>query len=65
MIKVNNKDFAWHEGLTVQDVLTQKNFVYANILVRINGVNISKENYATTIISDGDRVLALHQFGGG
>ena len=65
MITVNNRTSTWVEGLTVQEVLTQNNFVYANILVRVNGVNIAKENYATTIIEDGDKVLALHMFGGG
>ena len=65
MIKVNNRDFLWTEGLTVQNILTQNNFVFANILVRVNGKNISPEKYNATILSDGDKVLALHQFGGG
>ena len=65
MIKVNNRDFGWVEGLTIQEILTQKNYVYPNIIVKINGVYIPPEKYATTQVLDGDDVLALHMFGGG
>ncbi len=65
MIKVNNRNFAWVQGLTVQELLAQKNYVYSNIMVKINGVYIPPEKYATTLVSDGDDVLALHMFGGG
>jgi len=51
MIQVNNRDFGWVEGLTVQEILTQKNYVYSNIIVKINGVYIPPEKYTTTFIS--------------
>lgn len=65
MIQVNNRDFEWEEGLTVEKLLKKKNYVFHRIIVRINGELIPKGKYATTQINDGDDVKAIHIFGGG
>ncbi|KGK89619.1 thiamine biosynthesis protein ThiS [Desulfosporosinus sp. HMP52] len=65
MIKLNNRDCEWHEGLTVEDLLKQKNFTYPRIVVSVNTKIIQKEDYASTVINDGDNVEAIHLMAGG
>lgn len=65
MIRVNNRDFEWFEGLTVKKMLELKRYTFPEIVVKINGVYIPPEDYEITPINDGDEVLALHMFGGG
>lgn len=66
MIKVNGEDAAWREGMTVQDVLDDKNFTFRMISVWIDGVAVpSRELYATTPVPDGSDVDVIHMISGG
>ena len=65
MIKVNTRDRAWHEGLSVQGLLDEEQFVFKHIIVRVNAVYVPEEDYAGTIIVDGDDVMVLHLIAGG
>ena len=65
MIKVNNKDFPWEEGMTVQRLLDLKGFTYPKLIVKINDELVYSEDYATTPIHDGDDVKAIHLLAGG
>jgi len=65
MIKVNGRDFEWEEGLTVEKLLEKKRYIFPKIIVKINGSLIKKEEWANTIINDGDDVKAIHVFAGG
>ncbi len=65
MIKLNNRNCEWREGLTVEELLKLKNYTYPRIVVSVNAQIISKEDYASTIINDGDNVEAIHLMAGG
>ena len=65
MIKVNTRDRAWHEGLSVQGLLDEEQYVFKHIIVRVNSVYVPEEDYAMTMISDGDDVMVLHLIAGG
>lgn len=65
MIKLNNRDCEWQEGLTVEELLKRKNYTYARIIVLINTKPIAEEDYTATIIHDGDNVEAIHLMAGG
>lgn len=65
MIQVNGKPMAWSEGMTVSSMLKEKNYIFAKIVVKINGVFIPAEKYETTSIHDGDDVKAIHMLAGG
>lgn len=65
MIRVNNRDSEWEDGLTVERLLEIKNYVFPKIIVKINGKIIQKVDWPTTIINDGDDVQAIHVFAGG
>jgi len=65
MIKVNNKEYSWEEGLTVAELLKKMNYTYPRIVVKINGKVIPNEEFASAPIHDGDDVKAIHLLAGG
>jgi len=65
MITVNGKEVEWRQGMTVENLLAERNFKFPLIIVRINGQLVKKENYASTKIPDGAEVSAMHLISGG
>ena len=65
IIILNNRDFPWEEGLTIEKIMEIKNFTFSKIIVKVNGNHIEKEDYATTIVNDGDNVEIIHLLAGG
>ncbi len=66
MIKVNGEDAAWREGMTVQDVLDDKNFTFRMISVWIDGTAVpNRELYPATPVPDGSDVQVIHMISGG
>ena len=65
MIKVNNRDFEWTEGLTVQELLNKKSYTYPKLIIKINNVLVPSEEYSSTVIKDGDDVKVIHLLAGG
>lgn len=65
MIKLNNKDFPWEDGMTVESLMIQKKFTYSRIIVKINGQHVEQEDYVTTVINDNDDVQMIHLLAGG
>lgn len=65
MIRLNNRESDLKEGITVEELMKLKNFTYSRIIVSINNNFIPEEEYASTVIHDGDDVKALHLMAGG
>jgi sulfur carrier protein len=65
MITVNTKEHLWHQGMTMQNLLDEKQFTFRHIIVRVNGVYVPEEQYQAFAINDGDEVLVLHLMAGG
>jgi len=65
MLKVNNSDHPFREGLTIKALLDEKGFVFHRIIVKLNGRLVEDANYADTVLKDGDDVQAIHVFAGG
>lgn len=51
--------------VTVEELLSIKNFTFELLIVKINGNLIKKENYSSTKINPKDEVQVIHVFGGG
>jgi thiamine biosynthesis protein ThiS len=60
-INLNNKfeDFEG-EQLTVSELLQIKNFTFRLLVIKINDKVVRKENYGSALISDGDKVVVMH-----
>lgn len=65
MIKVNNNDFPYEEGLTISGILSKKRYMDHMIVVKVNNHFVRKEDYPLKIVKDGDDVKVIHLFGGG
>lgn len=65
IIKLNNRDFPWEEGLTIEEIMKRKKFIFPKIIVKVNGKHIEKEDYAITIVNDGDDIKMIHLLAGG
>ncbi|MBQ6808393.1 MAG: sulfur carrier protein ThiS [Firmicutes bacterium] len=65
MIKLNNRDYPYREGLTVRSLMDENGFVFQDIVVKINGKVVRDEAWSSTVIHDEDDVQMIHIFGGG
>jgi thiamine biosynthesis protein ThiS len=61
----NREEEIMKESITVNEMLILKKFSYKMRIIKINGTLISKENYDSTIIHDGDDVQMLYLMSGG
>ena len=66
MIIVNRRDrVAWHEGMTVTELLSAMTYTYAHIIVSIDGVVVPYDTYDETLIPDKSDVRVIHLMAGG
>lgn len=65
MITVNGEPLAWHEGMTVSDMLQACNYCFPLLIVTVGEELIARKDYNTAIIPDGTNVKAVHLMSGG
>jgi len=65
MIKVNGDTLAHRAGMTVQDVLKAKNFVFPLLVVKVDGALVARDAYPTYPVPDGADVQVVHLMSGG
>ena len=65
MLKVNNSDHPFRNGMTIKALMDEKGFVFHRIIVKLNGEVVDDNNYTNTVLKDGDDVKAIHIFAGG
>lgn len=65
MITVNGDPSQWREGLTVSELLKEKNFKFRLISVWVNDNVIDKDRYEEAKIPDGADVQVIHNISGG
>jgi len=65
MLKVNNSDHPFRDGMTIKSLMDEKGFVFHRIIVKLNGQVVEDANYPETVLKDGDDVQAIHVFAGG
>ncbi|CDZ24523.1 hypothetical protein CCDG5_1409 [[Clostridium] cellulosi] len=64
MVKINGKDFDV-SGKTIAEYLTEANYNLKYIAVERNGEIVTKGQYASTVLADGDTVNIVSFVGGG
>ena len=65
LIKVNGKEIKYTSGMTVQDLVISLSYSTSRIAVERLGEIIPKNNYADTLINDGDKIEIVCFMGGG
>lgn len=61
----NRKEKFVQETLSVSEMLLLKKFSFKMRIIKINGALVSKENYDTTFIHEGDDVQMIYLMSGG
>jgi len=65
-IVLNNRDEIFEKDImNITDLFLAKNYTFKIITVKVNGKFISKDEYDTTYIKEGDNVAAIHLITGG
>lgn len=64
MLKINGK-LVEAAGLTIAEYLTKENFDARKVAVEVNEEIVPKNNFAATILQDGDVVEIISFMGGG
>ena len=65
-IVLNNRDEEFNQDtITVSEMLLLKKFSFRMRIIKVNGNLITKENYDTTVINNGDNVQMLYLMSGG
>lgn len=61
----NNPEELEFAELSVKDLLSVKKYTFKLIIIKINGSVVKKDDYASAIIKDGDKVDVIHLISGG
>ena len=65
MIRINDEESDWHEGLTVADLLGELDDTGHYAVVRINHKYVSRPYFEKTVIPDNADVFLLPMISGG
>jgi len=65
MITVNNDPMPHRPGMTVQDILDAKKYIFRMLAVSVNGQIIARRDYKTTVVPDEADVQVIHMISGG
>ena len=65
MIEVNGQRVAWHEGMTITDLLNEIKDEHPYAVVRIGEKYVSRPNFDKTIIPDDVEVFLIPMIVGG
>ena len=65
MITVYGEQSPWREGLTVQQLLDEKNFTFKMLAVWVDDSVVDKSRYSEAKIRDGANVQVIHNISGG
>ena len=65
-MQLNDRPYLhWRQGMTIQDVIDERNFIYPKLVVKLNGKLIRKEDYAATLVAEEDDLKIHHLLAGG
>ena len=65
MIEVNENKIAWHENMSVSELLKICKYSFPLIIVKVNGEFVARPEYETYLIADGSNVSVIHLMSGG
>ena len=65
MIEVNGRSVDFVENETVKDLLKRMRYIFPNVVVKINGELVKRNDFADTIVPDNSKIAAIHMISGG
>lgn len=64
-ILLNNKEVSLPQGSTLHVLLLQENITLLNVAVAVNNTLVLRDKWATTMLNEGDNVVAITAAYGG
>ncbi len=64
-VNINGREIELPEPVTIQAYLEEKGLLGRRLAIAHNGAVISRDNYSTVLISEGDTVEIVRPVGGG
>jgi sulfur carrier protein len=65
MVTVNGEPLDHRPGMTVQDILDARKYIFRMLAVSVNGEVVARKDYKTTLVPDGADVQVIHMISGG
>jgi len=65
MLNNRNEVLDDRDQITISELLNHKNYSFPNIVVRVNGALVKKDNYSCTVVREDDQVEMIHMVSGG
>jgi sulfur carrier protein len=65
VIRVNGNNVDFVENETVKDLLSRMRYTFPNVVVKINGELVKKQDFKDTIVPDEAEVSVIHMISGG
>ena len=65
MITVNTEPMEWRPGMTVKDVLKEKEYTFPLVGVWIDDEPVPRDDFPHTEVPDGAKVQVIHSISGG
>ena len=53
------------QEMTISQLLAEKNYTFRMLVIKVNNKLVKKENYNSTVITEGDNVSVIHLISGG
>ena len=65
-INLNNRPETFDANeLTISEIMQRKSFQFKLLVVKLNGALIDKNDYASTMVREGDDLMIIHLVSGG
>ncbi len=64
-LTVNTEAYPFREGITVAELLEEKKYSWPLVTVYVGDRRIPKDQWAATVLHDGDVVRVIHLMAGG
>ena len=65
MIKINEEEIEWREGMTVRDAMNDVKYTFPMVIVSVNDKPVAKKDLETYLVNDGDFIRVFHLESGG
>ncbi len=65
MIQVNGREVEYKKNETVRELLKRMKYTFPNIVVKINGKLVKRDDFENTIVPDNSKIDAIHMISGG
>ena len=65
MIEVNGKSIDFVDNETVKELLKRMKYTFPNVVVKINGELVKRNDFSNTVVPNDSKVSVIHMISGG